>query len=193
VSRCTGADAARAAVAAEWEQVQRGALGQAAASATNAAAPAHPTRLYRAKGCPTCMGTGYKGRIGLHELLVATDAVKELVQARAKVPAILAVALAEGMRTLKMDGIEKVLQGFSIGGKKLAKKGDTITELELIEISVVDRPANGDCRFEIIGKSAKAVGDLIKFPENVSRETLLMFRVKLPWQLPVAQWLDASA
>src|ERR1700677_2068846 len=36
---------------------------------------------------------------------------------------------------------EKVLQGYSIGGRKLAKKGDTITELELIEISVVDRPA----------------------------------------------------
>ncbi len=49
---------------------------------------------------------------------------------------------------------EKVLQGFSIGGKKLAKKGDTITELELIEISVVDRPANPDCRFVALGKSA---------------------------------------
>ena len=69
--------------------------------------------LYRVRGCPTCMNTGYKGRIGLHELLVATDAVKELVQARAKVPQILAVALSEGMRTLKMDGIEKVLQGYT--------------------------------------------------------------------------------
>ena len=49
---------------------------------------------------------------------------------------------------------EKVLQGFSIGGKKLAKTGDTITELELIEISVVDRPANPDCRFTALGKSA---------------------------------------
>jgi phage head maturation protease len=57
---------------------------------------------------------------------------------------------------------EKVLQGFSIGGRKLAKKGDTITELELIEISVVDRPANNDCRFEIMGKSAHAGIELVK-------------------------------
>ena len=51
---------------------------------------------------------------------------------------------------------EQVLQGFSIGGRKLAKKGDTITDLELIEISVVDRPANPDCRIEVV-KAAKPV------------------------------------
>ena len=49
---------------------------------------------------------------------------------------------------------EGVLKGFSIGGKKLAKKGNTITDIELVEISVVDRPANPDCRFEI-QKAAK--------------------------------------
>jgi hypothetical protein len=60
---------------------------------------------------------------------------------------------------------EKVLQGFSIGGKKLAKKGDTITELELIEISVVDRPANPDCRFTALGKSASAGVMLLAKPK----------------------------
>ena len=68
-------------------------------------------QLYRAKGCLVCQESGYKGRIGLHELLVASDSVKALIQEKAKVPEILGVALAEGMRTLKMDGIEKVLQG----------------------------------------------------------------------------------
>ena len=68
-------------------------------------------KLYRAKGCNTCQDSGYKGRLGLHELLVASDGVKALIQEKAKVPEILGVALAEGMRTLKMDGIEKVLQG----------------------------------------------------------------------------------
>lgn len=69
--------------------------------------------LYRPKGCPTCNDTGYKGRVGLHELLVGTDPVKKLIQEKARVAEILACALNEGMRTLKMDGIEKVLQGIT--------------------------------------------------------------------------------
>jgi hypothetical protein len=51
--------------------------------------------------------------------------------------------------------LEGVYKGYSIGGKKLAKVGDTITELELLEISIVDRPSNPECRFGI-DKIAKA-------------------------------------
>ncbi|MDP3537088.1 MAG: GspE/PulE family protein [Azonexus sp.] len=69
--------------------------------------------LYRAKGCPNCNDTGYKGRVGLHELLVGSDPVKKLIQEKARVAEILACALNEGMRTLKMDGIEKILQGIT--------------------------------------------------------------------------------
>ncbi|SFN29059.1 Type II secretory pathway ATPase GspE/PulE or T4P pilus assembly pathway ATPase PilB [Formivibrio citricus] len=67
--------------------------------------------LYRAKGCDKCGNTGYKGRVGLHELLVGTDPVKALIQEKARVAQILACALEEGMRTLKQDGVEKVLAG----------------------------------------------------------------------------------
>jgi type II secretory ATPase GspE/PulE/Tfp pilus assembly ATPase PilB-like protein len=67
--------------------------------------------LFRAPGCPECDRTGYKGRMGLYELLVADAAVKRLVQTRAPVTEIVTTALAKGMRTLKQDGIEKVLQG----------------------------------------------------------------------------------
>lgn len=67
--------------------------------------------LGRPRGCPHCNDTGYKGRIGLHELLVGSDTVKQRIQEKARVAEILACALEEGMRTLKMDGIEKVLQG----------------------------------------------------------------------------------
>ncbi|HWA12073.1 MAG TPA: ATPase, T2SS/T4P/T4SS family [Burkholderiales bacterium] len=67
--------------------------------------------LYTPVGCDTCGGSGYKGRCGLHELLIGTDPVKKLIQEHARVAEIFAVALAEGMRTLKQDGIEKVLQG----------------------------------------------------------------------------------
>jgi type II secretory ATPase GspE/PulE/Tfp pilus assembly ATPase PilB-like protein len=69
--------------------------------------------LYRAKGCEACSDTGYKGRVGLHELLVGTDPVKKLIQEKARVAEILALALNEGMRTLKMDGIEKIMQGIT--------------------------------------------------------------------------------
>jgi type II secretory ATPase GspE/PulE/Tfp pilus assembly ATPase PilB-like protein len=69
--------------------------------------------LFRKVGCEACGGTGYKGRAGLHELLIATDPIKKLIQEHARVAEIVAVCLEEGMRTLKMDGIEKVLQGIT--------------------------------------------------------------------------------
>src|SRR5712692_8025634 len=69
--------------------------------------------LYKVRGCEACSNTGYKGRVGLHELLIASDPIKKLIQEHARVAEILAVALEEGMRTLKMDGIEKVLQGIT--------------------------------------------------------------------------------
>ncbi len=68
-------------------------------------------QLYKAVGCDACGGSGYKGRVGLHELLVGTDTMKKLIQEHARVAEMLAIALAEGMLTLKMDGMEKVLQG----------------------------------------------------------------------------------
>jgi type II secretory ATPase GspE/PulE/Tfp pilus assembly ATPase PilB-like protein len=69
--------------------------------------------LYKAKGCEACSNTGYKGRVGLHELLIASDPMEKLIQEHARVAEMVAVALEEGMRTLKMDGIEKVLQGIT--------------------------------------------------------------------------------
>ncbi len=67
--------------------------------------------LYKKVGCDTCSNTGYKGRVGLHELLVGTDTIKRMIQEGARVAQMVAVALDEGMRTLKMDGVEKVMQG----------------------------------------------------------------------------------
>jgi type II secretory ATPase GspE/PulE/Tfp pilus assembly ATPase PilB-like protein len=69
--------------------------------------------FYKKVGCAACGGSGYKGRLGLHELLIATDTLKKLIQEHARVAEMLAVALDEGMRTLKMDGIEKVMQGIT--------------------------------------------------------------------------------
>jgi len=67
--------------------------------------------LHEAKSCDKCGKRGYRGRLGIHELLVNSRAIKALVQAHARVEDIQKTALAEGMLTLKQDGIEKALQG----------------------------------------------------------------------------------
>ncbi|PKO94002.1 MAG: secretion system protein E [Betaproteobacteria bacterium HGW-Betaproteobacteria-1] len=67
--------------------------------------------LYKATGCEKCNSSGYKGRVGLHELLEGTDTMKRNIQEHARVAEMFATALEDGMRTLKQDGIEKVLQG----------------------------------------------------------------------------------
>ncbi|OGS99126.1 MAG: secretion system protein E [Gallionellales bacterium RIFCSPLOWO2_12_FULL_59_22] len=69
--------------------------------------------LYEPVGCDKCTNTGYRGRVGLHELLIGTDPVKKAIQEHARVAELLAIALEEGMHTLKQDGMEKVLQGIT--------------------------------------------------------------------------------
>ncbi|MDO9199524.1 GspE/PulE family protein [Rhodoferax sp.] len=70
-------------------------------------------KFYRHVGCDKCNKTGYKGRIGLHELLIADDDIKKLIQERARVAEIFAAAVEGGMRTLKMDGMEKIMMGLT--------------------------------------------------------------------------------
>ena len=67
--------------------------------------------LHAPKGCKECDGSGYRGRMAVYELMVTDAAVKRLIQTRALVSDISAAALANGMHTLKQDGIEKVLAG----------------------------------------------------------------------------------
>ena len=69
--------------------------------------------LYEPTGCDACGGTGYRGRIALHELMVGSDPVKKVIQEKGRVAELLALALSEGMRTLKQDGVEKVMKGIT--------------------------------------------------------------------------------
>jgi type II secretory ATPase GspE/PulE/Tfp pilus assembly ATPase PilB-like protein len=69
--------------------------------------------FYKAVGCDKCNGSGFKGRCGLHELLIASDPLKKLIAEKARVSELIAVALEEGMRTLKQDGMEKCLLGMT--------------------------------------------------------------------------------
>jgi type II secretory ATPase GspE/PulE/Tfp pilus assembly ATPase PilB-like protein len=88
--------AARAAVLAGWRERHGDADGR--------------FTLYRAVGCADC-NKGYRGRVGLHELMLGSERIKRLLTEHARVADLLAAALEDGMLTLKMDGIEKILDG----------------------------------------------------------------------------------
>jgi type II secretory ATPase GspE/PulE/Tfp pilus assembly ATPase PilB-like protein/DNA-binding NtrC family response regulator len=68
-------------------------------------------RFYRAAGCDQCKGTGYHGRVGLYECLIATDTIKKSIIRRDTAESIRQVAMKEGMVTLIQDGFSKVLEG----------------------------------------------------------------------------------
>jgi type II secretory ATPase GspE/PulE/Tfp pilus assembly ATPase PilB-like protein len=70
-------------------------------------------RLYRPKGCDNCDRTGYKGRMGIHELLVGTEDIKRMVQKHETVEVMRDKAMEEGMTTLLQDGILKSIKGFT--------------------------------------------------------------------------------
>jgi len=67
--------------------------------------------LYRPKGCSKCANTGYRGRTGLHEILVGTDEMKTKIQTRAIMEELRGQAIEDGMTTLMQDGVRKVLLG----------------------------------------------------------------------------------
>jgi type II secretory ATPase GspE/PulE/Tfp pilus assembly ATPase PilB-like protein/GAF domain-containing protein len=67
--------------------------------------------LFKPKGCDICGNTGYKGRMGIHELIVASDGIKRLIQKHASVEEMRDLAMEEGMTTLLQDGIYKSIQG----------------------------------------------------------------------------------
>jgi type IV pilus assembly protein PilB len=68
-------------------------------------------RLYRPVGCPACSRTGYKGRLAVQEIMVVTEDIERLCVARASTAEIAEAARADGMRTLRQDGLGKVAAG----------------------------------------------------------------------------------
>jgi type IV pilus assembly protein PilB len=70
-------------------------------------------QLYKAVGCGRCNGTGYKGRLGLYEIMPVTEALERLIVERKSADELTRVAMAEGMVSLRQDGLERVLQGIT--------------------------------------------------------------------------------
>ena len=65
----------------------------------------------RSTGCNNCRGTGYRGRFAISELLVTNDDIRNQIQQQSNATQILNAAVASGMRTMRDDGLEKVLAG----------------------------------------------------------------------------------
>ena len=75
--------------------------------------PASITLLYRSTGCSECLGTGFRGRIGIHEFLLYNQEIKELVLSRHNSRDIEQQAMVSGMLTVFEDGLSKAIQGFT--------------------------------------------------------------------------------
>jgi type II secretory ATPase GspE/PulE/Tfp pilus assembly ATPase PilB-like protein len=67
--------------------------------------------VFKPKGCPACHGTGYKGRTGVHELLIFDAAIRELIVGNPSIEAIRGAARKAGMKTLYEVGLTKVFAG----------------------------------------------------------------------------------
>ena len=70
-------------------------------------------RLYHGKGCKACSSTGYAGRIGVYEILLVSEPVRELIMKRANAEEVKQQAIKEGMKTMIEDGIKKALGGLT--------------------------------------------------------------------------------
>jgi type IV pilus assembly protein PilB len=70
-------------------------------------------KLYKGRGCGTCNGTGYKGRVGLYEVMEISEGIRDLIMVGATSVEIKRKALEEGMLTLRMSGLEKIRVGMT--------------------------------------------------------------------------------
>jgi len=71
------------------------------------------TQLFRPVGCGSCANTGYRGRIGLYEVMPMSEEIERLTVERASSDSIKAVAVEQGMRLLREDGLEKARAGLT--------------------------------------------------------------------------------
>jgi len=81
--------------------------------------PERPVKVYRAKGCANCNFTGYRGRVGIFELMLIDDDLRSLVSQNIDSKTIKQAAVRKGMRTLRGDGALKVLQGITSSAEVL--------------------------------------------------------------------------
>lgn len=92
----------------EASETERSYLVSAASLPDNA-----PVRLFRGKGCEKCLGKGYLGRTGIFELLIVDDSIRNMIIARTDSQSLKNMAISRGMKTLRSDGLDKILKGIT--------------------------------------------------------------------------------
>ncbi len=85
----------------EWELVQLGVKPE----------QLEGKNIYRAKGCPACLSTGYSGRMGIHEIMMMDDMVRSMVIKNIDAPSLKRAAMDKGMKTLREVAADRILQG----------------------------------------------------------------------------------
>jgi general secretion pathway protein E len=88
--------------------------------------------VYRAKGCPDCHGSGYRGRTAIYEILVIDDEIRKLITRGIDAKAIHAEAVRRGMRTLRGDGAKKVLAGLTSVAEVLRQTEEDVEPIEAV-------------------------------------------------------------
>ncbi len=86
--------------------------------------------LWRAVGCPECNQKGYRGRMGIYELLIVSERIRAVVTGGKDAGAIRKVAIAEGMKTLREDGIQKALAGQTSLDEVMRVTQEDVVELD---------------------------------------------------------------
>lgn len=134
-------------------------------------------KIYKGKGCSVCSGTGYKGRLGVFEMMEASQAVKEAITAQVEEAQLRKIAMKEGMATLRMDALDKAKQGMTtleevLGKTVLIKEALPAYLLNPDELTFEDgdliiKEGNTDKNFYqllqgnlIITKSGRIVGEI---------------------------------
>ena len=70
-------------------------------------------QVIRSNGCDACHGSGFRGRVGIYELLVVNDVIRRLIVTRPTSSAIRNAAIGQGMRVLREDGCLKIREGIT--------------------------------------------------------------------------------
>ncbi|HCG77310.1 MAG: type II secretion system protein GspE [bacterium (Candidatus Ratteibacteria) CG_4_10_14_3_um_filter_41_18] len=83
-------------------------------------------KFYKGKGCPECDGTGYKGRLGIHEVLTMNEELKNLIAKRASNKQITEEAIKSGMKTIYEDGLAKISSGITTPQEVLRVTMETV-------------------------------------------------------------------
>lgn len=97
------------------------------------AIPKDITKLYRAQGCEVCNNTGYKGRVGIYEVMIINTEIEKLVLEHGTSSEILGAALEDGMITMLQDGILKALKGITSMDEVYRVTGEADTLMDIYE------------------------------------------------------------